>query len=54
MQELFDRLPQEMQVSVIACLTDCLPGREVSHDIPLALSQVKKEKLVEMVSSVAL
>ena len=54
MQELFDRLPQKMQVSLIACLTDCLPGREVSRDIPLALSQVKKEKLVEMTSSFAL
>jgi len=47
MQELFEYLPKEVQTSLIEFLTECVPGQDINQDIPLALSQVKKEKLTE-------
>ena len=47
MQELFRLLPKEVQSSLTEFLTKCIPGQDITQDIPLALSQVKKEKLAE-------
>jgi hypothetical protein len=53
MQELFDLLPKEVQTSLIEFLTKCIPDRDITQDIPLALSQVKKEKLAEFATLIA-
>ena len=47
MQELFNLLPQEVQSSLTEFLTKCIPDRDITLDILLALSQVEKEKLAE-------
>lgn len=53
MQELFDALPEKTQSSMIEFMSNCIPNRDVSKDIPLALSQIKKEKLNEFISLIA-
>jgi hypothetical protein len=53
MQELFNLLPKEIQSSLTEFLTKCIPSRDITQDIPLALSQVKKEKLAEFVTLIA-
>ncbi len=53
MQELFNLLPKEVQSSLTEFLTKCIPGQDITQDIPLALSQVKKEKLAEFVTLIA-
>jgi len=53
MQELFDALPEKTQSSMIEFMSKCIPNRDVSKDIPLALSQIKKEKLDEFISLIA-
>ncbi len=53
MQELFNFLPKEIQSSLIDFLSKCIPGRNIVQDIPLALSEVKKEKLAEFVTLIA-
>ena len=50
MQEVFDTLPEGTQSSMVEFLSDCLPDQEVSQDIPLALSQIEKEKLDEFIT----
>ena len=53
MQELFDALPEGTQVSMLEFLSKCIPNRDISKDIPLALSQIKKEKLDEFTTLIA-
>lgn len=53
MQELFDLLSKDVQASLIELLKECIPGRDITEDVPLALSQIKKEKLDEFAAAFA-
>lgn len=45
-QELYDLLPEPVQNSLIDFLSEHIFGQEIAGDIPHALHQVEKEKLL--------